>query len=649
MKSDFLQWKNKSQFLLITLIFTFIISRSAYFFSKSSEWLVDFWLFEDYGYALKIAKNLALGNGETFDGVIPTNGYQPLYVWVIAVVDYLFSLNNSQLIIISLILSILAYLVGICSIYLITKNFSQSNYVAIFTVLIYVINFNFFKNSHNGLETGLALSLFVLSFYLMITFSYSDKKRVLYSNIVFIFAFLARVDFLLLYVLFMIFNIFSENLKNIINFFKSQMFFIISISIYLFYNLIKFDSLFPTSGIVTRSENFTNLFNRFLDSIQYSAYIVINYFLGDPTINGWLPIYNEDYSGYIFTFTLIVALITFAAFEVKAQNKNVYFLSCAILFFPVAYSVGNFLAFERYFIFPATLLLIVFVLICQKIFNLILSKTFKYFLIFLILYFILSNDISRHLKYSMEKIQNPFGSNYYWPRDFGWYKGLQFLNAISQPGDVVAGLQTGNTGFYYKNGRAINLDGVVNMEAFLARKLGSMYTYLRTNRVDYIADQHDFVFLLLDDMNSQIDKNNFLFNLDQVHASKHYWYNIYKLGTSEISHYVKFSGKSYSKVESKKALDGYFSQPIDSNMQYTFMTDESFYIKVPKTSTSGKLILMKDGVQVQIVELTSEIEDFSFKFRVFNSELSEFMILIEDFDSNRTLLDAIIFNHGVNK
>jgi hypothetical protein len=35
-------------------------------------------------------KNIALGLGETFDGVLPANGSQPLYVWLMVPVFWVF-------------------------------------------------------------------------------------------------------------------------------------------------------------------------------------------------------------------------------------------------------------------------------------------------------------------------------------------------------------------------------------------------------------------------------------------------------------------------------------------------------------------------------------------------------------------------------
>ena len=44
---------------------------------------------DDVFYYLKVAMNVAAGNGSTFNGVVPTNGYQPLWLWVFVAIEKL--------------------------------------------------------------------------------------------------------------------------------------------------------------------------------------------------------------------------------------------------------------------------------------------------------------------------------------------------------------------------------------------------------------------------------------------------------------------------------------------------------------------------------------------------------------------------------
>ena len=47
----------------------------------SVEYLIsELFLVDDAFYSMKIARNIAAGLGTTFDGIHPTNGFQPLWV-----------------------------------------------------------------------------------------------------------------------------------------------------------------------------------------------------------------------------------------------------------------------------------------------------------------------------------------------------------------------------------------------------------------------------------------------------------------------------------------------------------------------------------------------------------------------------------------
>ena len=48
------------------------------------------YLYDDSFYAFQIARNIAGGQGATFDGVHPTNGFQPLYVAILVPIYLLF-------------------------------------------------------------------------------------------------------------------------------------------------------------------------------------------------------------------------------------------------------------------------------------------------------------------------------------------------------------------------------------------------------------------------------------------------------------------------------------------------------------------------------------------------------------------------------
>lgn len=68
------------------LFSAFVIVLAIPFFSKLS-WttLVQ----DDFFYYLVVARNIAQGHGSTFNGIVPTNGYQPLWLWILVCVSWI--------------------------------------------------------------------------------------------------------------------------------------------------------------------------------------------------------------------------------------------------------------------------------------------------------------------------------------------------------------------------------------------------------------------------------------------------------------------------------------------------------------------------------------------------------------------------------
>ncbi len=121
-------------------------------------------LYDDGFYAFKIAKNIADGNGATFDGIHPTTGFQPLYVLLLVPA---FALSGDNLVApIYIALSLLAIFTCLTAyfIYRICMRYVgwRSSLVA---ALIWAFSPIVTKQSANGLETALASLLIAVSVY----------------------------------------------------------------------------------------------------------------------------------------------------------------------------------------------------------------------------------------------------------------------------------------------------------------------------------------------------------------------------------------------------------------------------------------------------------------------------------------------------
>jgi hypothetical protein len=118
------------------------------------------YLYDDSFYAFQIARNIAEGRGPSFDGVHPTNGFQPLYVFLL--VPFYRSTGGDPVLPIHLGLAMLAFL-SVATAFLLYRILLRyvrggvAAVVAIFWVFSPVV----IRQTANGLET--ALSLFLLA------------------------------------------------------------------------------------------------------------------------------------------------------------------------------------------------------------------------------------------------------------------------------------------------------------------------------------------------------------------------------------------------------------------------------------------------------------------------------------------------------
>jgi uncharacterized membrane protein len=125
-------------------------------------------LYDDSFYAFKIAQNIAAGNGITFDGVTPTNGFQPLYVFML--VPVFFFLGNDLVTPVYVALSLSAILAALTAalLYFIARRY-VSERLAAATALVWAFSPVVIRQSANGLETALATLFFASVIYVYLS------------------------------------------------------------------------------------------------------------------------------------------------------------------------------------------------------------------------------------------------------------------------------------------------------------------------------------------------------------------------------------------------------------------------------------------------------------------------------------------------
>ena len=246
------------EFSDVIFIITFLIpisqliySIAGYLFNK--EALIS--SFEDDAfYYFKIAQNIAIGLGSTFDGINLTNGYHPLWMFFLTPVYQVFSDKYLALTFIKLITSFFWFL-SILILYEISQLLANKIVVLPSLIVLIVFNSLFFK----GMETAVLLPVVLLLIYQTIKYKVFSKKflknRIIFNiGLLLALIFLARLDSVFVFASYVTYFFFVR-LKIVGNFKKALILTLkiilpvcITAIIYLFINQYFFDSLTPVSG-----------------------------------------------------------------------------------------------------------------------------------------------------------------------------------------------------------------------------------------------------------------------------------------------------------------------------------------------------------------------------------------------------------------
>ena len=126
------------------------------------------YLYDDSFYAFQIARNIAVGNGPTFDGATLTNGFQPLYVLML--VPFYWFAGGDPVLPIHLALALLSIFTVATAfiLYRITARYVPEP-IAIATAAFWVIAPVVIRQTANGLETAVAVFFFAASTYYYLT------------------------------------------------------------------------------------------------------------------------------------------------------------------------------------------------------------------------------------------------------------------------------------------------------------------------------------------------------------------------------------------------------------------------------------------------------------------------------------------------
>jgi hypothetical protein len=121
---------------------------------------------DDAFYYFQIAEHIVAGNGSTFDGVYPANGFHPLWMMLLVPIAA-FTGDPLTLLRFALGLNILFSALSALTLYVLLRRIVNPAWISVFAVYLYFLDPRTVASSLNGLETS--LSTFVFSGVLYLT------------------------------------------------------------------------------------------------------------------------------------------------------------------------------------------------------------------------------------------------------------------------------------------------------------------------------------------------------------------------------------------------------------------------------------------------------------------------------------------------
>jgi len=126
-------------------------------------------LYDDSFYCFEIARNIAHGLGSTFDGAHPTNGYQPLYVFALVPLYWIWGDHATGPLYTALVGSIIFNVLTGWILFRLVRRYT-STLAAFFALVLWSFGPAIVRQAVNGLETAVAMFLLAasLEYYLVV-------------------------------------------------------------------------------------------------------------------------------------------------------------------------------------------------------------------------------------------------------------------------------------------------------------------------------------------------------------------------------------------------------------------------------------------------------------------------------------------------
>lgn len=467
----------KDKYFLGALLFIYTLYRIAVLLKPFTE--INGYAIPDDAYlSLDIARNFADGKW-FFYGDGTTSGFQPLYVFLMAPVFMIIKNDIITPVYVSIVIQNIFGYGTIYFMYRMLRIIFEDDYSPFLSVLLFILLPVSVINMGNGLETSISFFFFVLIFYNLYKFQKVEFGKITFRQLFILgvligAAMLARIDNVMaipgVIIWLMVRGKGTKFIKQVLYFLAG------SAAVYLPYMLLQYSftgDFFPVSGKAVH---------------HIGRDMVVNYAAGNSNVFELIKLSLRNiYMNYsvviIFAIvgTLVYRIKSFACpwFSQSLKQHLPLVMASLLLFFAYTFYLNAYWFYSRYF-FPLSLF---FAVMTAFIINLLMHSfsaqgAKKSVAIVLAVLFIAPNVTRTGFK---EFFLGEF-------RNKGYEKIGQWVNEEFPAGTVIGCVQTGAIGYFSDDKTVINLDGVVNKEAYDAIQNKDLMNYMRSKKIKYFID-----------------------------------------------------------------------------------------------------------------------------------------------------------------
>lgn len=509
--------------LVVCVLLAIVVFHLAVAWQDFSTLARNGFLYDDSFYAFQIARNMAEGNGMTFDGIHPTTGFQPLYVFLLVPVFML--TGGDQTIPIHIALSILAIFSGLTGylLYRITKRYVGFA-AAITATLIWAFSPIVIKQTANGLETAIASFMIAASvlYYLARVRNQDDPpvSRFLVLGLLLGLGIVSRIDGTFLALIMVLDYLFvlkrrGASRRDLARLMLVPAGVFILYGPWVLFNIVESGSIIQDSGRATRflSLAYSSYFGYGPESLAFKGpdisfiWTHLEHAVSSLKIIPPVQVFFRsaekldvilgtgaafrivgNIAGFILLIGAGIAIVGWRKDKRRSKRGEVNFLLLysGILLLSYSFYIFGAFFFMRYF-YPVYLVACIYLaFFLQDGFDWLRTRSIIFKRV------AIAAAAAYIFVFSLFSYSQAFRSHPIYP----YYDIAKWIDVNTEKEDRLGVFQCGTIG-YLCDRLVINLDGKVNREAFFALEAGNLTEYLKDEGIDVVIDHFKIMEIFL--------------------------------------------------------------------------------------------------------------------------------------------------------